>query len=321
MKVKDALLPQYDFQYGEFDVSEDRDKYIGGSDIPVIMGLSSFKTRWQLLLEKAGLEKSSFSGNKYTEYGHVIEPQIRDYINHKYSSEWFAEFVPSRLISGNLRLHTDGFNDQCVLEIKSTSHIHEDVEGYKSYLVQLLKYMEEHEVEKGLLAVYKRPEDMNPKFDETRLQVFTIWAKEFKPLLEQVNKELDKFRVDLERLKENPLLSEQDFLPQSNELVTLANKVAKFETQLAAMKEIEAQLKQAKQQLYEQMQKHDVKKWTMPNGTKLTRVDEVPAKTKTVGELDVEAFKRECPATFERYCRLVEKKVPGKAGYVRISVK
>ena len=69
------------------------------------------------------------------------------------------------------------------------------------------------------------------------------------------------------------------------------------------------------------MQNHDVKSWTMPNGTKLTRVDEVPAKTKTVGELDVERFKKECPATFERYCRLVEKKVPGKAGYVRISVK
>ena len=49
MKVKE-LLPQYDFQYGEFDVSEDRDKYIGGSDIPVILGLSPFKTRWQLLL-------------------------------------------------------------------------------------------------------------------------------------------------------------------------------------------------------------------------------------------------------------------------------
>ena len=59
MKVKETI-PEYDFQYGEFDVAEGRDKYIGGSDIPVIMGLSPFKTRWQLLLEKAGLEESSF---------------------------------------------------------------------------------------------------------------------------------------------------------------------------------------------------------------------------------------------------------------------
>ena len=41
----------------DFDVTIDRDKYIGGSDVPAIMGLSSFRTRWQLLLEKAGENK------------------------------------------------------------------------------------------------------------------------------------------------------------------------------------------------------------------------------------------------------------------------
>ena len=76
-----------------------------------------------------------------------------------------------------------------------------------------------------------------------------------------------------------------------------------------------------KMDLYNEMLKHNVKSWAMPNGTKLTRVDEVPAGTKTVAELDVEAFKAECPATFERYCRMVEKKTAGKAGYVRITVK
>ena len=44
----------------EFDVTIDRDKYIGGSDIPIIMGISSFKTRWDLLLEKAGLKEDTF---------------------------------------------------------------------------------------------------------------------------------------------------------------------------------------------------------------------------------------------------------------------
>jgi predicted phage-related endonuclease len=67
-KVKDALC----VEYGEFDVSEDRDKYIGGSDLPAILGLSKFKTRWQLLLEKAGLEERTFAGNRFTEYGHII---------------------------------------------------------------------------------------------------------------------------------------------------------------------------------------------------------------------------------------------------------
>lgn len=316
MKVKETL-PQYDFQYGEFDVSEDRDQYIGGSDIPVIMGLSPFKSRWQLLLEKAGLEESTFKGNKYTEYGHIIEPKIREYINSLNDNG----FEPTRLIHDDLRLHTDGFNGKCVLEIKSTSKIHGKAEDYKIYLVQLLKYMEEHEVEEGLLAVYERPEDMSPELDVSRLHLYGIILDEHQNLLDHVNKEIEKFRLDLERLKENPLLSEQDFLPQSNELVTLANQVTRFENQLASMKAIEAQLKEAKKQLYEQMQKHDVKAWTMPNGTKLTRVDEVPASTKKVTEFDAEGLMRDKPELYHSYCRVVEKKTNGKAGYVRITVK
>lgn len=316
MKVKE-LLPQYDFQYGEFDVSEDRDKYIGGSDIPVILGISPFKTRWQLLLEKAGLEQSSFSGNKYTEYGHIIEPKIREFINE----EMNTNFQPTRLIHNDLRLHTDGFNGQFVLEVKSTSQTHEKVEDYKLYLVQLLKYMEEHEVKNGILAVYKRPEDMNPEFDVSRLQLFSIKLSDYELLLAHVNKELDKFRKDLERLKENPLLSEHDFLPQSTELVTLANKVAQFEAQLASMKELEEKCKKAKKELYDQMVKHDVKSWTMPNGTKLTRVDEIPSTTKEVTELDEDAFKSAYPLIHAHYCVTKVKKVNGKSGYVRISTK
>ena len=67
----------------EYDVTIDRDKYIGGSDIPVIMGLSTFNTRWGLLQEKAGLKERDFTGNKYTEYGKVLEPQIRAHINRR----------------------------------------------------------------------------------------------------------------------------------------------------------------------------------------------------------------------------------------------
>ena len=47
-------------------VKQDRDKFIGGSDIPIIMELSPFKSRYDLLLEKAGLKDDTFSGNIYT---------------------------------------------------------------------------------------------------------------------------------------------------------------------------------------------------------------------------------------------------------------
>lgn len=299
-------------EYGEFDVSLDRDKYIGGSDIPVIMGISSFKKRFDLMLEKAGLKERDFHGNSYTRYGHIIEPQIRDYINLVYNTN----FQPSRVIDGDLRLHTDGFNGECVLEVKSTSEIHATVDGYKSYLVQLVKYMEKHGVTKGILAVYDRPEDMNPVFDPKRLQVFIISMDDYKPLLAKVNSELDRFRVDLARLKENPLLTEQDFIPVSGGIVELSNKIVAFEQQLAAMKEIEQKCKEAKQALYNEMVKHNVKSWTTPNGTKITMVAATEGSTKT--EFDAAAFKKENPDMYKLYLR--EKKTAGRSGYVRVTL-
>lgn len=303
-------------EYGVFDVSIDRSKYIGGSDIPVIMGISSFKKRFDLLLEKAGLAKSTFSGNRFTEYGHKIEPQIRGYINFISNSH----YEPSRVINGDLRCHTDGFNGECVLEIKSTSDVHATVDGYKHYLVQLVKYMEEHEVEKGLLAVYARPEDLNPVFDPERLQVFDITLEGYKPLLAKVNKEIDRFRKDLKRLKANPLLTEQDFLPVSDGLVTLSNRIVTFERQIASLKEIEAQCKEAKQALYNEMVKHGIKSWETPNGVKITRVDGTPGGTKTVTEFNEAAFKDENPAMYKKFCRQIEKTTNGRAGYVRITL-
>lgn len=299
-------------EYGEFDVSIDRDKYIGGSDLPCIMGISSFKKRWQLLLEKAGLEEITFTGNAYTRYGHIIEPQIRKHINLVYNTH----FEPSRVIDGDLRLHTDGFNGECVLEIKSTSDVHGVVDGYKSYLVQLVKYMEKHNVTKGILAVYDRPEDMNPVFDANRLQVFNISMDDYKPLLAKVNSEIDRFRVDLARLKENPLLTEQDFIPVSGGIVELSNKIVAFEQQLAAMKEIESKCKEAKQALYNEMVKHNVKSWTTPNGTKITMVAATEGSTKT--EFDAAAFKKENPDMYKLYLR--EKKTAGRSGYVRVTL-
>lgn len=299
-------------EYGEFNVSLDRDKYIGGSDISVIMGISSFKKRWQLLLEKAGLEESTFTGNRFTEYGHIIEPQIREYINLVYNTN----FQPSRVIDGDLRLHTDGFDGECVLEVKSTSDTHATVDGYKHYLVQLVKYMEKHGVKKGILAVYDRPEDMNPVFDPKRLQVFEIALEDYKALLAKVNKEIDRFRIDLARLKENPLLTEQDFLPMSEGIITLSNKIVAFEQQLAAMKEIEQKCKEAKQALYNEMLKRDIKSWTTPNGTKITMVAATEGSTKT--EFDAAAFKKENPDMYKMYLR--EKKTAGRSGYVRVTL-
>lgn len=301
----------------EFDVTIDRDKYIGGSDLPVIMGISTFKTRWELLQEKAGLKENTFVGNKYTEYGNILEPKIRDYVNN-YFKDRIAEFVPNRVIDGDFRAHTDGFNGSCVLEIKTTSNIHDSIDGYKHYLVQLLKYMEVNNASEGILCVYERPEDFNMELDERRLVLHRVELGDYTELLAEINTELDRFRSDLAKLKENPLLSEQDFQP--NALVALSQKVVAFENQLSEMKLIENELKKAKQALFEEMEKHNVKSWETPNGTKITMVASVPSTVETVEEFDEDTFKAENEGLYKMYLREVEKKKAGRSGYVKITL-
>lgn len=301
----------------EFDVTIDRDKFLGGSDIAVIMGISTFKTRWELLQEKAGLKESTFTGNKYTEFGKVLEPKIRDFINDEYM-DFDNAFEPNRVVDGDFRAHTDGFNGCGVLEIKTTSHIYDTVDEYKHYLVQLVKYMEVNKVNAGLLAVYARPDNFDTEFDVERLKLYHITLSDYTELLEEINAELDRFRSDLERLKANPLLSEQDFQP--TDLVALSQKVIAFENQIAEMKVLEAELKKAKQELYEAMEKHGVKSWATPNGTKITMVSATPASVETVTEFDEKAFKEENEGLYAMYLHDVEKKKSGKAGYVKITL-
>lgn len=298
----------------KFDVTIDRERFIGGSDIPIIMGLSKFRTRYQLLLEKAGIEKSTFEGNKYTRYGDELEPQIRDYINQIYCTN----FEPNQVIVDDLRVHTDGFNGSAVLEVKTTSDIHTTIDEYKHYLVQLLFGMEMNSVKNGLLAVYSRPSDFNPIFDPVRLSVYGVKADEHKELIQQIKAEIERFKADLQRLKANPLLTEQDFM--KNELVEVANKAVAFEKQMQAFKELEKQYKAMKQKLYEAMLDADCKSWTMLNGTKITRVDEVPATAKMVEEFDIEAFKQDYTDLYNLYMKEVVKQTSGRAGFVKITM-
>ena len=297
-----------------YDVTIDRDVYIGGSDVPCIMGISTFKTRYELLLEKAGLKEIDFTGNKYTVYGQKLEPKIRDYINKDMQNK----FEPNKTVKGDIRAHTDGFNGECVLEIKTTSHIYETLDEYKVYLVQLLLYMEINEVEKGLLAVYERPESFEEEFNPERLTTYEVEASDYKELTAEINAEIDRFRSDLARLKENPLLTEEDFQP--NELIELSNKVIVFETRLAEYKKLEEQYKEMKQKLFEAMLKHDVKSWQTVNGTKITRVDGTEATVEIVKEFNTAKFKDENPDVYDRYLEDVKKKKAGKSGYVKITL-
>ena len=214
------------------EVRVDRNLYIGGSDIPIIMGISPFKKRFDLLLEKAGLQENDFEGNAYTEYGNVLEPKIRDYINWLYG----VDFKEDKLVFGDIRCHVDGWDEftKTILEIKTTSQIYNNLSDYKVYLVQLLFYMHNYGVKYGKLAIYQRPTNFDETFNEELLTIYEIFIDDYQDLLEEVLKAVEQFRIDLARLKEDPLLTEEDLQP--NEIVVLSNKVVVLEEQLKSFK-------------------------------------------------------------------------------------
>lgn len=275
------------------NVKIDREKYIGGSDISTIMGINPFKTRFDLLLEKAELKEDTFEGNEYTEYGNALEPKIRDYINESEKKK----FIEDKVIKEKFRYHSDGFNGECVLEVKATSQIKEKIEDYKVYLVQLVFGMQMHEVKKGKLAVYERPKDFDDVFNKDRLTIFNIDIKDYSELLEQINTAVAQFIVDLSKVKENPLITEEELQPK--EIIEFSNKVIVLEQQLDTYEKMIEQRDQLKEKLKEAMEKYNIPSWTTPNGTKITLV----AKGKdTISEVfNEDKFKEENSKKYEKY--------------------
>ena len=173
------------------------------------MGISPFKTYYQLLKEKVGIEEPEHVDNEYTEYGNVMEGKIRDYINQEYKTN----YIEDKKIDNDIRCHVDGWNeeDNSIIEIKTTSKIHKRVRTYKYYLVQLLFYMYNYDSTEGKLAVYERPKDFDTDFDKDRLTIYEIKREEYSDFMLEVIKAIDKFRIDKKRLEENVLLGEEDF--------------------------------------------------------------------------------------------------------------
>ena len=293
-------------------VTKDRDKFIGGSDLAGIMGLSPFIDRWTLLQQKAGLKERDFFGNEYTRYGDELEPVIRNYINETYC----RDFEPAVKVDGDLRGNCDGIDEGGLLEIKTTSHVYDTLDGYKGYLVQILFYMKIFNVQHAMLAVYHRNEDFSTEFMPSRLQVIPIDIKDHLDLMDEVEQAIDLFRKDLQELKENPLLCEEDFMP--NEIVEVTGKIIELENQLAAYKQMEAELKEFKSKLKVAMEEYGIKTWRLYDGTKITLVPD--GEDKEVEEIDLKALQKDHPELFGEGSKYVKRKrKKGRSGYVRIT--
>ena len=297
-------------------VKENRELYLGGSDIPIIMNLSPFKSRFELLLEKAGYKEMDFEGNVFTDYGNELEPVIRDWINAGLpKGEKFVEGKHIREAQDGellgVRIHTDGENSDTILEIKTTSKVKDSIEDYKLYVVQLLYYMVLTDKPNGLLAVYERPDDLSLEFDSSRLHIFKV--EKDTELIKEINEAIESFLVDLAKVKEDPFITEDKLLPV--EIPDITKRILAFESQLEYMKSVEEKVKSEKARLKAAMESAGVKSWSTPNGYKITLVPDGEPKTESV--FDSVRFRAEHPDLCEGY--MITKTTKGKAGYIKIT--
>lgn len=142
-------------------VVKDRENYIGGSDIPVILNKSKFKKRYQLIQEYInyglGLDTYKPYSTVYTQYGHYMEDKIRQYINIQYDYDFKAS---TKIFEDKkIRCNCDGLDisKNTLLEIKTTSKISNA--SLLTYELQIQLYLWAFDCEECILAVYKRPSD------------------------------------------------------------------------------------------------------------------------------------------------------------------
>lgn len=178
------------------NVTKKRNVYIGGSDIPTLLGINRYKKVDELLLEKAGLVQREFISNQYIQFGNYLEPQIREYINAVNQTNFIEETYIDE--EKAIRSNVDGIDkeENILLEIKT----HGANPTMKVYEVQMQLYMYQSGATHGWLALYKRPKDFDIEFDKHNLQIKEIERDE--ELIREILDKVETFWKDCQQLQE-----------------------------------------------------------------------------------------------------------------------
>ena len=311
------------------NVTIDRHKYVGGSDLPTILGLNlKYGTKvFDLALEKAGIRPNTFTGNQFTKYGQKMEPVIRDYINATEQANYLECTVVDS--ERGYRGNTDGLDKNAkhpILEVKTFGE-ELDVDYYTP---QCQFYMETFDVDSCLLVGYKRPKDFysgmdyelenddsyfNYEFDENRITTHVIYRNS--KLWKKIEERIISFKNGVEYLKRHKKdYNEEEFnnIFFGNEIVMLSSKIAVLETSLASFKSMEKEYKDLKEKLYNIFEEKGI--LSFDTGTvKITKVAPTSYDTVTI---DTKKLQDEEPNIYEKYKKI---KTTSKKGYILIKAK
>lgn len=135
--------------------------FLGGSDMPIILGLSSYKTPYQLYLEKIGMTESSET-TELQYWGCALEPVIVSEFSRRNNVAIKSCATIHHKEYDFLRANLDGFIPElnAVLEVKCSSFFMKDQWGEDgsdvipmTYLVQVAFYCAVADVDTAFIAV------------------------------------------------------------------------------------------------------------------------------------------------------------------------
>ena len=132
---------------GQETVEVDRSQYIGGSDIPIILGISGFSKPNKLAQLKNKIIPYENKKTLYTEFGHIFEPFIREVANKKFNMNTIPCCKTSEDLG--LRANCDGYDTDKT-----------------DYIVQIHFYMAVYNVKKCILAEYGRTKEEEEAINE-----------------------------------------------------------------------------------------------------------------------------------------------------------
>lgn len=282
----------------DINVTENREKYVGGSDMPIILGMSPYKTPFQLAKEKAGLVERTFDASAYTEYGNILEPQIRDYLNASAG----LNFQPDTFIDENerIRANVDGYEKEegLLLEIKT----HGANPSNESYYAQIQLYLHVYGLDCCWLAKYRRPADFETDLEAYKFDVMNMDIEMVKydadygqKLIEAIH----RFWVQVDALKMNPDMTESEFHQAgNNELMAKVTQLAAFENEIQRLKQLEKDAKTLRDELIDLMENTALKKIDTGNVV----VTYVAPSVRT--SIDSAKLRDELPEIYEQYKRL-----------------
>ncbi len=183
-------------------IKNNRRKYIGGSDIPTLMGYSKFNS-YDKLLNSYITGEFDFSSNEYTEYGNLMEDKIRNYVNGFLGLNCKPAYRIKK--DKKIRCNTDGYDreNKVIMEIKTNNGKHSNTFDYE---LQMQLYMWAFNVKKGYLVQYERPKEFytgtlfelhnTPKYFDLTFNPSNIKIKEIKrsiPLYRKILKQINIF--------------------------------------------------------------------------------------------------------------------------------